>query len=919
MELRRIIPSFLLVVIIAGMLGGAVDARAQSGGLPAAVKAVFQKMSVEERIGQLFLISFTGTDTSEKSQIYDLIVNHHVGGVVLTAANDNFAAAPGTVQAASELTRGLQEVEWNTALNPPLDPKTDQPIPHQYVPLFIALSQDGDGPPGDEILSGLTPLPSEMAIGATWSPDLARQTGAVMGQELSNLGINMYFGPSLDVLESPNPTLNNDLGTSVFGGDPYWVSLLGSAYIIGLHAGATNRLMVIAKHFPGRGSADRPNDLEVATVRKSLDELKQVELAPFFAVTGDATLPGSATDGLLLSHIRYQGFQGNIRATTKPVSFDAQALASILALKEFDTWRQQGGIIVSDNLGTQAVKQFYSTGTDFPARTVARDAFVAGSDLLYLGNIVSSDATDNYSTLLQIFNFFSQKYRDDPAFAQRVDTSVLRLLTAKYKLYGSFGLPIVLPPALDASKIGQSQQVTFDAARGSATLLSPEARDLATLLPTPPQVKDRLIFFTDTSQVQQCNTCPPQSVPDFRALENAVTQLYGPQSGNQTSSSFRMSSYSFKDISDTLAGKSPPYLPADLGSADWVIFSLVNSNNGQVQLLSNFLSGQQDLLRNKHVILFAFGAPYYLDATDISRLTAYYALYSKQAPFAEVAARLLFQELTPSGASPVSIPGLGYDLITVTSPDPKQIIPLSLDISTAPVAANAPTPAATAVPLFKIGDTIAIRAGPIDDHNGKKVPDGTVVHFSMSVTGEGGGILQQADATTTDGNARVSFGLDKPGLLQIRATSEPALISEVLQLDVSSGGQPAAVTVIVPQLTPEVQPPVVQTPQPATNEFIADDGRPRFSAWLVTVILILAGAIGALYSGLRLQSVHWGTRWALCAIAGGLLVYNYFAIGMPGSAKFAEDNGMGGILILTILGLLAGWGAGWAWSQRARK
>jgi beta-N-acetylhexosaminidase len=919
MELRRIIPALWLVVIIAGMLGGAGDARAQSGGPPAAVKAVFQKMSVEERIGQLFLITFTGTDTTDKSQIYDLIVNHHVGGVVLTAANDNFAAAPGTVEAASELTRGLQEVEWNTALNPPIDPKTDQPIPHQYVPLFIAISQDGDGPPGDEIMSGLTPLPSEMAIGATWSPDLARQTGAVMGQELSNLGINMYFGPSLDVLESPNPTLNNDLGTSVFGGDPYWVSLLGSAYITGLHAGATNRLMVIAKHFPGRGSADRPNDLEVATVRKSLDELKQVELAPFFEVTGDATSPESATDGLLLSHIRYQGFQGNIRATTKPVSFDAQALASILALKEFDTWRQQGGIIVSDNLGTQAVKQFYSTGTDFPARTVARDAFVAGSDLLDLGNIVSSDAPDNYSTLLQIFNFFSQKYRDDPAFAQRVDTSVLRLLTAKYKLYGSFGLPIVLPPAFDASKMGQSQQVTFDAARGSATLLSPEARDLATLLPTPPQVKDRLIFFTDTSQVQQCSTCPPQSVPDFQALENAVTQLYGPQSGNQTSSSFRMSSYSFKDIGDFLAGKSPPYLPADLGSADWVIFSLVNSNSGQVQLLSNFLSGQQDLLRNKHVILFAFGAPYYLDATDISRLTAYYALYSKQAPFAEVAARLLFQELTPSGASPVSIPGLGYDLITITSPDPKQIIPLSLDVATAPVAANAPTPAATAVPLFKIGDTIAIRAGPIHDHNGKTVPDGTVVHFSMSVTGEGGGILQQADSTTTGGNARVSFGLDKPGLLQIRATSEPALISEVLQLDVSSGGQPAAVTVIVPQLTPQVQPPVIKTPQPATNEFITDEGRPRFSAWLVTVILILAGAIGALYSGLRLQSVHWGTRWALCALAGGLLVYNYFAIGMPGSARFAVENGMGGILILTILGLLAGWGAGWAWSQRVRK
>ena len=91
------------------------------------------------------------------------------------------------------------------------------------------------------------------------------------------------------------------------------------------------------------------------------------------------------------------------------------------------------------------------------------------------------------------------------------------------------------------------------------------------------------------------------------------------------------------------------------------------------------------------------------------------------------------------------------------------------------------------MPLFKIGDTIAIRTGVINDHNGNPVPDGTVVHFSMTLTGEGGSILQQADANTTNGIARVSFGLDKPGLLEIRATSDPATLSEVLQLDVSAG------------------------------------------------------------------------------------------------------------------------------------
>jgi beta-N-acetylhexosaminidase len=88
------------------------------------------------------------------------------------------------------------------------------------------------------------------------------------------------------------------------------------------------------------------------------------------------------------------------------------------------------------------------------------------------------------------------------------------------------------------------------------------------------------------------------------------------------------------------AGQSPPYLAEDLFGAGWVVFSLVDNSQGQAALISSFLAQEQDLLRDKRVILFAFGAPTYLDATDISRLTAYYALYSKQPAFVEVAARL---------------------------------------------------------------------------------------------------------------------------------------------------------------------------------------------------------------------------------------------------------------------------------------
>ena len=238
MELKRVFLAVMLSVMVLTSASHPSNAKAQSTTPSTNARQLLEGMTPEERVGQLFLVTFTGTDTTDKSQIYDLIVQHHIGGVVLQAANDNFVAPPNTISAAYQLTTSLQQIEWNNSINPPDDTQTGLPIPHTYVPLFIGMSQDGNGPPGDQILSGLTPLPSEMSIGATWSPDLANSVGAVMGKELSALVINMYFGPSLDVLDSPSVSSTNDLGSSVFGGDPYWVSVMSSAYISGLHTGS---------------------------------------------------------------------------------------------------------------------------------------------------------------------------------------------------------------------------------------------------------------------------------------------------------------------------------------------------------------------------------------------------------------------------------------------------------------------------------------------------------------------------------------------------------------------------------------------------------------------------------------------------------------------------------------------------------
>jgi beta-N-acetylhexosaminidase len=894
--------------------------QAQTSTPPAAVRVVLDSMSPEERVGQLFLVSFIGTDTGLESQIYELIARRHVGGVVLTRGNDNFTESETAAQA-NRLIQELQRIEWDSAV-----PVTGSPLENSYVPLFIGISQEGDGIPADQILSGLTPLPGEMAIGATWNTDFAEATGEVRGEEISALGFNLFFGPSLDVLESPVES-GGGLETRVFGGDPFWVGEMGRAFIRGLHRGSDGNMLVIAKHFPGAGGADRLTQDEVSTVRKSLEQLKQVEFAPFFAVTGSARQPNEVVDGLLVSHIRYQGFQGNIRATTRPVSFDQQALGQIMALPEFSGWYANGGLLISDNLGTTAVRNFYATGGgQFQARIAARDAFLAGNDLLFLGEIKSDDAPDSYTSVVRALDFFAQKYREDPAFAQRVDASVARILAAKLRLYDNFTLNNVITgsesnaslPETESAATEPVSDISFQIARNAATLISPTQQDIASVLPLPPQPSDRIVFLTDAVSEAQCSSCQIQPWFASDALQNAALRLYGPQGGNQVEE-FRLKSYSFENLTALLdAPDETQFLADDLDAADWVVVSITGSLNGQPALISRLLRERPDLLLNKQLILFSFGAPYYFDTTTLSRFTAYYALYSKQPEFVDVAARLLFQELTPSGASPVSVPAVGYDLITIMSPNPNQIIPIFLDLPPESVTPEpGATPVPTVAPLFRIGDTISLRTGAIMDHNGNPVPDGTVVRFSMLLTGEGGGILQQVESVTTDGVARAAFGLDKPGLLEIRVTSEPAVISEVLQLDVSQSGA-VAVTVVVPELTQSAQPtplpPVAEEP----DSFVTPEGYPRVSAWSLSMLLALLGA-GALFA-IASQFVVRRTalRLALGTLLGGLLAYNLLAFGFFDLDGWLAEIGMPGVLVATIIGQAIGLGGGWVWSRSVK-
>jgi hypothetical protein len=172
------------------------------------------------------------------------------------------------------------------------------------------------------------------------------------------------------------------------------------------------------------------------------------------------------------------------------------------------------------------------------------------------------------------------------------------------------------------------------------------------------------------------------------------------------------------------------------------------------------------------------------------------------------------------------------------------------------------------------------------------------------------------ESTTEGGVARASFAIDRPGTVEIRAVSEPALESVVLQFDASNEG--AVVITVVPTFTA-----TVETPQPTTTPEVVDNGQlispegyPRLGIWLLVMLAVIGGAVLMFWAISRTISPRWGLRWALCVFLGGLLAYNYLALGFPGATDWIADSaGAFGVLVLTFAGELIGALGAWIWMQ----
>lgn len=287
--------------------------------------SVFSKLTLEQKIGQLFMIA-TYSDRNETYYRYvdQLIQNYHIGGLIF------FKGGPSRQ---AKLTNRYQT--------------------KSIVPLMIGI--DGEWGLGMR-LDSVDDFPKQMTLGAIQDNQYVYRMGLEIGRQCQRLGITVNFAPVADINSNPR---NPVIGLRSFGEDRDNVTDKAAAYMKGLQH---RHVIATAKHFPGHGDTDSDSHYTLPVLSHSSDRLTETDLYPFRKLIADSLT------GIITGHLYV------------PVLDNTPLLASSLSEKVVTDLlkKQMGfqGLVFTDAMNMQGV----SRGRTAVEANVK--ALLAGNDIL---------------------------------------------------------------------------------------------------------------------------------------------------------------------------------------------------------------------------------------------------------------------------------------------------------------------------------------------------------------------------------------------------------------------------------------------------------------------------------------------------------------------------------------------------------
>ena len=414
------------------LAGAATPAHGTAAGEHGWVTSTLKRMSLEEKIGQLFVQHVYGSDAETADErnvpLYgvgtpaEVVRKYHLGGICYFAWTDS-VEDPDQITA---LSNGLQRAA--------LGRRGGGRSPR--VPLTISVDQEQG--PVTRIGPPATQFPGSMALGAGRSSRDARRAAAITGRELHAMGISMDFAPVCDVNVNP---LNPVIGTRSFSSDPTLAATLASAQVEGYQR--DGRVSSAAKHFPGHGDTDTDSHVGFPVITHSREEWERLDAPPFKAAIR------SGIDMIMTAHLSMPALDDSGDPATLSEAVVTGLLREELGFE---------GVVITDSLRMDGVREEYGDGE------VAVRALTAGVDQLLM-----TPAMDEALAAVRT------AVEDGTISRRSLDDKVRRVLTVKYRR-GLVDRPYADPDEVD-SVVGTRRHlaVADDVTDRTTTLVKDDA------------------------------------------------------------------------------------------------------------------------------------------------------------------------------------------------------------------------------------------------------------------------------------------------------------------------------------------------------------------------------------------------------------------------------------------------------------
>jgi beta-N-acetylhexosaminidase len=297
----------------------------ESEGQKKWVDSVYNQLTFDEKIGQLFMVSaYSNKDSIHIKNIDKLVTDYKVGGLIF------FQGGPG--RQARLTNRYKSKSKW---------------------PLFIAL--DGEWGLGMRLDSTYR-FPWNMTLGAIKNKQLIERVGEQMGKHSNRMGIQFNFGPVLDINTNPK---NPIIGFRSFGETKENVAESALAMMKGFQK---QHIISTGKHFPGHGDTEADSHYSLPLINFSRERLEETEFYPY------RKLIKEGLESVMVAHLNVPSLENR---PDYPSSISYNIVTNVL--QKHLGFR---GLVFTDALNMKAASNYLKPGE------IDLEAFLAGNDIL---------------------------------------------------------------------------------------------------------------------------------------------------------------------------------------------------------------------------------------------------------------------------------------------------------------------------------------------------------------------------------------------------------------------------------------------------------------------------------------------------------------------------------------------------------